>query len=500
VINFSKPLFIYEMANNHMGDVQHGLRIIDEMYNVSKDFDFTFAFKLQYRQLDTFIHPDYARRQDIKYIKRFSETRLTKDEFRLLRDKIREKGFLGICTAFDESSVALIEEHDFDIIKIGSCSFTDWPLLERIAKTALPVIASNAGVSLEDTDKVISFFEHRNKPVSLMHCVAEYPTRLKNLQMNQIDLLKKRYPQTRIGFSTHESPDNMEPVRIAISKGASIFEKHVGLKTDKYALNAYSADPRQVASWLLTAKETFEICGVKDERYEFTEKELADLRGLRRGIFAKEDIAEGETLDISKVFFAIPIQDDQISANDFSKYTKYTALAPIKKNQPVFFSDTRKTELREKVLEIILKVADFIINSKVQVPDKLDFEVSHHYGIDKFYQTGCTLINFINREYCKKLIILLPNQTHPEQFHKLKEESFYVMYGKLELTLDGVKREYKQGDIIIVERGVKHEMFTETGVIFEEISSTHYKEDSFYTDVEIVNNKDRKTNITYWIN
>ena len=46
-------LFIFEMANNHMGDINHGIRIIKEFAEVAKDFDFKFAFKLQYRDMKT---------------------------------------------------------------------------------------------------------------------------------------------------------------------------------------------------------------------------------------------------------------------------------------------------------------------------------------------------------------------------------------------------------------------------------------------------------------
>ena len=57
----TRPLFIFEMANNHMGDVEHGLRIIRAMHDVACEFPFDFGFKLQYRQLDTFIHPALPR-------------------------------------------------------------------------------------------------------------------------------------------------------------------------------------------------------------------------------------------------------------------------------------------------------------------------------------------------------------------------------------------------------------------------------------------------------
>ena len=55
-------LFIFEMANNHMGDVEHGLEVIRRHHEVSRHFDFRFAFKLQYRYLDTFIHPAFKAR------------------------------------------------------------------------------------------------------------------------------------------------------------------------------------------------------------------------------------------------------------------------------------------------------------------------------------------------------------------------------------------------------------------------------------------------------
>jgi len=70
------PLFVLEMANNHMGSVDHGLDLIRAFKEVTRDFPFTFAFKLQYRHLDTFIHPAYRGSGEFRYVKRFEETRL----------------------------------------------------------------------------------------------------------------------------------------------------------------------------------------------------------------------------------------------------------------------------------------------------------------------------------------------------------------------------------------------------------------------------------------
>ncbi len=492
-------LFIFEMANNHMGDVEHGVRVIEEIHKVSKDFPFKFAFKFQYRQLDSFIHPDFKDRKDIKYVKRFSETRISGADFLKMKEAVDKVGFLAVCTPFDEASVDLIEKHNFSVIKIASCSFTDWPLIERIAKSDKPVIASTAGASLEDIDKVVSFFKHRNKKFALMHCVAAYPTPNEGLELNQIGLFKERYPDVVVGYSTHEQPDNFEAVKMAIAKGAQILERHVAVPTEKYKINAYSSTPAQVKDWLIAAQQAYSMCGAGEQRPKFSEAETSSLKALRRGVFVRRAIKKGERITLADAFLAIPTTDDQITANDVSKYVDFVAKQDIAANQPVLFSAVNRIDNREKIYAIVLQVKKVLEDGKVRVPGMLDLEISHHYGVDRFNEVGCTLINFINREYCKKLIVLVPGQSHPEQYHHKKEETFHVLHGEVEFIMDGKKSSGKPGDIVVVERGVKHIFSSKTGAIIEEISSTHYKDDSFYTDPAIAKNKQRKTTITYWM-
>lgn len=495
----NKPLFIFEMANNHMGDVNHGLRMIREFAEVKKNYDYNFAFKFQFRDIDSFIHPDYKNRNDLKYVKRFSETKLTIEEFQKLKDELVKYDFISICTGFDEKSIDLLEQMNFDIIKIGSCSFTDWPLLERISLTEKPIIASTAGSSLNEIDNVVSFFQHRKKQLAIMHCVGEYPTQAYHLQLNQIDLFMKRYHDVTVGYSTHEDPDNMDSIKIAIAKGATIFEKHVAVDTKEYPKNAYSATPLQISSWLKSAYDTFEMCGVVGERAKFSEKEIADLRQFKRGVFAVHKIKKNSVISISDLFYAFPNQVGQLVANDISKYTEYIALKDFNVNEPIITTHVDVIEKREKVYSIVQKVKNLLKEAKVVFPGKANLEISHHYGIDQFMEYGITMITVVNREYCKKLIIMLPGQKHPEQYHKKKEETFLVVYGNIQLLLDGVASECNIGDVITVNPGVKHAFSTNTGMVMEEISSTHYVDDSYYSDEAIMQNMQRKTLLSYWL-
>ncbi len=482
---FDKPLFTFEMANNHQGSVEHGKRIIREMKKAAEEYEdiFDFAFKFQYRDLDTFIHPAFKDRKDIKNIKRFQDTRLTQEQFLEMKAEVEKQGMYTMCTAFDEISASRIAEQKYDIIKIASCSFTDWPLLEAVAKTGLPVIASGAGSTLDEIDCVVAFFRNRKIPFSLMHCVAQYPTADAFQEMNQISFYQQRYPGLRIGFSTHEAPDNMEPIKIAVAKGARIFEKHVGVPTDTIKLNDYSANPAQVTKWLEAAKHAFELCGVSGCRYIPAEKELADLQALRRGVFAKREIVPDQPISKDDYYLAFPCQPGQLLANSLSKYTSLLAgSTAIDKDAPIMLNQVIVKDSRAQIEEIVKKILLMIQKSHVVIPEGSRCDISHHYGLDHYEETGVAMIECVNREYCKKVLIELPGQSHPAHYHKQKEETFLVLYGSLDVVCDGKKRHAGRGETVVVERGVDHSFASQEGCVFEEISTTHYGNDSFYDD------------------
>lgn len=495
-------LIIFEMANNHMGDVEHGKRIIESFSEVQKLFPkFKFAIKFQYRNLDTFIHKNYKGRQDIKYIKRFEETKLSDEQFLDLKQTAKKCGFYTMCTAFDEVSVDKIVQQDFDYLKIASCSFTDWPLLEKISSVDKPIIASTAGAKLEEIDSVVSFFRHRNKKFCLMHCVGAYPTPDESLEMNQIDFFKKRYLDIDVGFSTHEDPNAIFPVVLAAGKGATVFERHIGCIDEQkgYKLNLYSSDVSQIKNWLVALSQAQIMCGVKKGRRMISDQESRDLQGLKRGVFIKDDIHCGELITQDKMYFAIPNIEGQFVANQISKYSRLVATKDIHKDEPLTVDNVDYKNLREKVLQAIQRICLLIKQSNVKLGDGLDLELSHHYGIDDFYNHGCAIVTCVNREYCKKIILVLPGQEHPQHYHLKKEETFHVLYGNVSLNIDNQIKEYAEGDIVVIERQKIHGFSSCQGAVLEEISTTHYKNDSVYIDQKIPSVEQRKTLMTFYL-
>ena len=312
-----EDLFVLELANNHWGDVNRGMRIIHEFATVVRYNNVRAAIKLQVRDVDNFIHKDFRNREDIRYIKKTIDTRLTKEELAILIEGIRRGGCIRMATPFDEASVDICAELGMEILKVASSDVTDWVLLEKIARTRKPVVVSTGGASLKDIDDMVLFFENRRIPLAINHCISIYPTDDRELELNQIDYLKHRYPDHVIGFSTHESNSWDSSIIIAYAKGARTFERHIDIKTDDRPFSSYCSTPEQIANWLQAWKKAKEMCGAPGtEKTIPKKKEIEYLDALVRGVYAKRDLSRGSVLMDEDYYLAIPLQKGQLSCRE----------------------------------------------------------------------------------------------------------------------------------------------------------------------------------------
>jgi len=491
-------LFVLDLANNHQGKLDHGLQIIQEVGQVVRENGVRGALKFQFRNLDTLIHPDYRHNSGNKNIQRFLSTRLSKDEFTALLAYVREKNLVSMCTPFDEESVQWIVDMGIEVVKIASCSAADWPLLERVADCNKPVVFSTGGLSLKQIDDLVSFFDHRRVRCAILHCVSIYPTPSHLLQLHQIEFLRQRYADKTVGFSTHEDPDDLTPVTIAVAKGARILERHVGIETDAIRLNAYSSTPAQIDRWIKAALKAKTVCGA-NQRQPSPPEEMAGLDSLKRGAYARGDLEVGTVLQPGDVYFAMPYSREQLSSGEWRE--GFVLQTPLKQNEPLLISAIHiPSEPEKQVLFTAIHQAKGMLNeARIALPTEFESEFSHHYGIRNFPRVGAIMITCVNRSYCKKLVIQLPGQRHPMHYHKRKEETFQVLHGVLEMNVENRRRTLYSGDIQLVQQGVWHEFWTEAGVIFEEVSTRHYPNDSYYEDKSInEKGESRKTVVNQW--
>ena len=85
-----------------------------------------------------------------------------------------------------------------------------------------------------------------------------------------------------------------------------------------------------------------------------------------------------------------------------------------------------------------------------------------------------------NEKYCAKLLHLHRDYQCSVHFHKEKDETFYIMEGKVLMEV-GTEEPYVMhpGDSVRIRPGVSHRFTGVTCAIILEVSTTDKKEDSY---------------------
>ncbi len=435
---FKEDLFIFEMANNHQGSVEHGKRIIDMCTRLSEEFNLPHcAIKFQFRDLETFIHP-VKRKEDIPYVTRFLSTELSKEQFKELVSYSKERGLKTCATLFDENSIPLFESLKIDYLKVASCSLDDYPLLEKLAGIHAPTIISTGGASDKMINRAILTLKKSESELGILHCVGLYPTDDKDLQLQQISRLKKLFPKAIIGFSTHENPDRVEPIIAAKSLGAQIFEKHVAVETNGISKNKYSANEEELRGWLFSYKKATSF--FEKERFEEvrTQESIA-LNRLKRGVFRNEN---------GELYFAFPKDE---GGQDVSSLF----LENFKEEEKSFF---------ESFIENSILLREAGLNPF----DATRIVLSFPKGLTLLEEYGAQYFEvYEDDHFLKKWIVLRKGQQLPLHWHEDRKELLTVLKGTCLIEGEG-RGEFHQGQSFSFSIGEQHSIKAVSDLVIEE--------------------------------
>ena len=203
-----------------------------------------------------------------------------------------------------------IESADFlndimDVYKISSSDLTNKPFIEYICQFQKPIILSTGASSLHEIQEAVSWIEKFGNPLSLLHCVLNYPTADKNANLGMILDLKQKFPDKIIGYSDHTLPKDMKVCEIAIMLGCVIIEKHFTHDKTLSGNDHYHAmDKDDLKIYLSNLERTFEILG--NFQVLALEDEAPARANARRSLVANRNIPVGKTITKDDLTFKRP--------------------------------------------------------------------------------------------------------------------------------------------------------------------------------------------------
>tara|TARA_Y100000590_G_scaffold418948_1_gene520268 strand:- start:2078 stop:2926 length:849 start_codon:yes stop_codon:yes gene_type:complete len=209
-----------------------------------------------------------------------------------------EVGIPFMSTPFGIEDVGILEEFDVPVFKIASFEMTHFPLIRRVGETGKPIVLSTGMSTLGDIEKAINTItETGNDQIILLHCVSNYPTDPKDVNLKAIPTMKAAFGRP-VGFSDHTP--GIDVSKVAISIGANMIEKHITVDQSLPGPDHhFSLTPDQLDS-LVQARDFIEMV-LGSPRKISTPAEQAMKDVGRRSLCAATPINAGELVTEEKI-------------------------------------------------------------------------------------------------------------------------------------------------------------------------------------------------------
>ena len=237
-------------------------------------------------------------------------------------------GIKVFSTPFDETAVDFLEKLNCPIYKIASFEMTDLNLVSRVAKTKKPLIISTGMANLEEIETTVKTAKKNGaKDITLLYCVSNYPSSNKDFNLNNIEILKKKF-KCKVGLSDHSLGSNI--ANLAIAKGAEVIEKHICLNNVKSVDSKFSLKGNNILKFRINIDEIYHL--TKNSNFVRSDQELQN-KIFRRSIYAIKDIKKGEKFSISNIKTFRP--NLGLSASYFLEILNKKSPINIKKYKPL---------------------------------------------------------------------------------------------------------------------------------------------------------------------
>ena len=335
-----KIYFIAEIGVNHEANIKLAKKIILDAKKGGAD-----AVKLQSYKAEK-IASRYAKAYwDKKEEKEDSQLKLYKrfdkfenSDYQKLINYCKKIKIDFIITPFDLDTINFFK-NKIKYFKISSSDITNFPLIEKVAKTKKPIILSTGASNVHEIKNAVRLINKYNKKLILLHCILNYPTKRYDANLGMIDDLQKKF-NLPVGLSDHTHPkDSHDILILAAMKNISLIEKHfTNNKSKKGNDHFHSFDKNDLIKFNQRILDTKKIIGKKKKN--FLKSEVVSRKNARRSLFYNKDLKNKSKIKLSDIISLRPAVG--ISPSLYKKVISKKLKVDVKSGAKIKFSDFYK--------------------------------------------------------------------------------------------------------------------------------------------------------------
>lgn len=376
-IGAGRAFVIAEIGNNHNGDFQRALQLIDLAVDAGAD-----CAKFQMRHLGEVYRQrtlqkageDLGTEYVVDLLRRFE---LPLADHRKLADYCAQKGILYLCTPWDPRSVDVLESMVVPAYKVASADLTNLPLLERLVRTGKPLILSTGMSTTPEVRATVEFLQRRKTQFVLLHCNSTYPAPLHDIHLRWIQRMREMHPF--IGYSGHERGTAV--TLAAVAMGACVIERHFSLdRTMEGPDHAASLEHAEFKSMIEGIRQIEQALGDGRER-KLSQGEMINRENLGKSLVAASALAKGTTIVAAHLKVRSPGQG--LSPQFFEQLLGRTLQRDLGEEDFFYPSDLTDTRVEPRAYRfhrpwgVPVRYHDFeAFHARIQ-PDLFEFHLSY---------------------------------------------------------------------------------------------------------------------------
>ncbi len=331
---------IAEMAWGHDGSLGEAIQIAREAKNAGAN-----SISIHITDLESYMVKHYgsgkgkvsAGRESLDIYKYLEKINIPNDDWIKFETSVRNLGLQLVVMPNDFVSLEFAEKKlNPDYFVVSAACFVEEDFLKAIAKKQRKTLFRIGGAYLGEIEKAINIFKkENNEQIILLHGFQNYPTKLEETNISQLQTLKDILG-LEVGLADHiDGGDHLAKVIpiLALAFGANYIEKHITLDRNKKSEDFESAlDPTEFKSFVEFVRSADVAIG-KPNFSQLSEATIRYRNISRKRIVASIDISKGEKITRDMICFKR--SDIGIQPNELSLIINRTAKENISKDDSI---------------------------------------------------------------------------------------------------------------------------------------------------------------------
>ncbi len=292
----SSVYMIAEAGVNHNGDLALAKKLADAAKSCGADAVKYQTFKAEGLAARGAAKAEYQKKSTgggQSQLEMLKSLQLSDAAHRELAAHCKAIGITFLSTPFDADSADLLDGLGVPLFKVPSGELTNKPLIRHVAAKGKPLIISTGMSTLSEVADAVRWArEASGAPLTLLHCLTEYPAPVSQVNLRAMDTLREHFGLP-VGYSDHTP--GIEVSVAAVARGAAVIEKHLTLdKSLPGPDQAASLDPAEFAALVKAVRAVSAALG--DGVKRAAPCEAGNRTVARRSVVAARDLPAGHRL------------------------------------------------------------------------------------------------------------------------------------------------------------------------------------------------------------